>query len=69
MIETERKEVVMHYVSWDEVSILLKDYVLEKYEIKIPEDAQVRVLNRTDVMVNPHRIRIKYVKPLPTKGR
>lgn len=64
MIETERKEIITHFITWDEISVLISEYVLEKYKIKIPESAQVRVLNKTDVMVDPCKVRIKYEKDL-----
>jgi len=67
MIETERKEIITHMISWDEISVLISEYVLEKYELKIPESAQIRVLNKGDVMVEPVRLRIKYEKELEGK--
>ncbi len=62
MIETEIKEIITHFVTWDEISVLISEHVLEKYKIEIPESAQVRVLNKKDVMVDPDRLRIRYEK-------
>jgi hypothetical protein len=60
MVETQ----VTHFISWDEIFVLISEYVSEKYKIEIPESAQIRVLNKRDGMVQPDRIRIKYEKEI-----
>jgi hypothetical protein len=67
MLTTETKEIITHMVSWDEISVLISQYVLEKYEIGIPESAQVRVLDKNNTMVNPVNLRIKYEKDVEGK--
>ena len=61
-LETKEDKTITHTIKWYELMEEIHCYIWKHYKLEIPNEAQIRVLDRKGVMVNPFELRIKFNK-------
>jgi hypothetical protein len=56
------KKIITHELDWNEVYPEIENFLLKRYKIKFPEKTRIRVLNKTNGMINPDRIQFRYTE-------
>lgn len=60
MIKKQVTNVITHTIDWIEIKQVIESYIKRKYSVTFPKDTQVRVISRSNAMVEPYEIRFKH---------
>lgn len=60
MIKKQVTNVITHTINWIEIQQVINSYIKRKYKVTFPKDTQIRVISRTNAMVEPYEIRFKH---------
>lgn len=60
MIKKQVTNVITHTIDWIEIQQVINSYVKRKYNVTFPKDTQIRVISRSNAMVEPYEIRFKH---------
>jgi hypothetical protein len=61
LIKKQVTNVITHTIDWIEIKQVIDSYIKRKYSVTFPEDTQVRVISRSNAMVEPYQIRFKHI--------